>query len=181
MLLMILNLPYLLHVLAFIPYMQVSGLVRFFGKEYIFTSFCSSCICLNTRHTHIAISICSIQSIFYNVTIDVSNLESVKVILDNGAFATATWEVKKFQTPVQLRADYERTTVELGGSIAPSQIVFVDANGVEKVAKNGEVDFAATGYAIYSLNVADDCGAAREVKAITPSPFFCKSPTTVAS
>ena len=76
---------------------------------------------------------------------DAEGTYSVKVILDNGAFATATWEVKKFQTPVQLRADYERTTVELGGSIAPSQIVFVDANGVEKVAKNGEVDFAATG------------------------------------
>ena len=83
---------------------------------------------------------------------DAEGTYSVKVILDNGAFATATWEVKKFQTPVQLRIDYSRTTVELGGKISPDQIVFVDANGVEKAAKTGEYDFAATGYAIQSLS-----------------------------
>ena len=82
---------------------------------------------------------------------DAEGTYSVKVILDNGAFATATWEVKKFQTPVELRVDYARTTVELGGSISPEQIVFVDANGVEKAAKAGEYDFAATGYAVYNL------------------------------
>ena len=83
---------------------------------------------------------------------DVEGTYAVKVILDNGAFATAKWEVKKFQTPVELRVDYARTTVELGGTISPEQVVFVDANGVEKTAKSGEYDFAATGYAVYNLD-----------------------------
>ncbi len=82
---------------------------------------------------------------------DAEGIYTAKVILDNGAFATATWEVKQFQTPVQLRIDYNRTTVELGATIAPTQIVYVDANGVEKQAL-GEVEFAATGYAIYELS-----------------------------
>ena len=81
---------------------------------------------------------------------DAEGTYSVKVILDNGAFATATWEVKKFQTPVELRIDYSTKTVELGGQITPDQVVYVDANGVEKAAT--DADFAATGYAIESLD-----------------------------
>ena len=91
---------------------------------------------------------------------DAEGTYAVKVILDNGATATASWEVKQFQTPVQLRIDYNRTTVELGATIAPTQIVYVDANGVEKQAKT-EVQFAATGYAVYEL------GANGNARAIT--------------
>ena len=80
---------------------------------------------------------------------DAEGIYEFKVILDNGAYATASFEIKAFQTPVKLRIDYYTTTVELGGVIAPSQIVYVDANGVEKQAT--DADFAATGYAIYDL------------------------------
>lgn len=80
---------------------------------------------------------------------DAEGTYEVKAILDNGAYATATWEVKKFQTPVELRIDYSTKTVELGGQITPDQVIYVDANGVEKQAT--DADFAATGYAIESL------------------------------
>ena len=80
---------------------------------------------------------------------DAEGTYSVKVILDNGAYATATWEVKKFQKPVSLRIDYNTKTVELGATIAPAQIVYVDVNGVEKQATDSA--FAATGYAIAKL------------------------------
>ena len=84
------------------------------------------------------------------ILLDAEGTYTVKVILNNGAYATATWEVKKFQTPVQLRIDYATKTVELGGKIAPEQVVFVDVNGVEKQATN--VDFAVTGYAVQDLD-----------------------------
>ena len=82
-------------------------------------------------------------------TLDAEGTYEVKVILDNGAYATATWEVKKFQKPVKLRIDYPTTTVELGGKISPDQVVYVDANDVEKNAT--DADFAATGYAVQNL------------------------------
>ena len=81
---------------------------------------------------------------------DAEGTYAVKVILDNGAYATATWEVKKFQKPVALRIDYYTKTVELGATISPSQIVYVDANGVEKQAT--DATFAASGYAIADLD-----------------------------
>ena len=90
---------------------------------------------------------------------DAEGTYEVKVILDNGAFATAKWEVKQFATPVQLRIDYPTTTVELGGSITPEQVVYVDANKVEKDASK-DMDFAATGYAIATLG---DDEATRDV------------------
>ena len=80
---------------------------------------------------------------------DAEGTYSVKVILDNGAYATASWTVKKFQKPVALRIDYNTKTVELGATIAPAQIVYVDVNGVEKQATDSA--FAATGYAIAKL------------------------------
>ena len=86
---------------------------------------------------------------------DAEGTYEVKVILDNGAFATATWEVKQFATPVQLRIDYPTTTVELGGSITPEQVVYVDANKVEKDASK-DMDFAATGYAIATLGIGKE-------------------------
>ena len=79
---------------------------------------------------------------------DAEGVYSVKVILDNGAYATATWEVKKFETPVQLKIEYSTNTVELGGKITAS-LTYVDTNGVEKNAT--DADFAATGYAVESL------------------------------
>ena len=82
---------------------------------------------------------------------DAEGTYAVKVILDNGAYATATWEVKKFATPVTLRIDYPTTTVELGASITPDQIVYVDENKVEKDASK-DVEFAAAGYAVYDLS-----------------------------
>ena len=81
---------------------------------------------------------------------DAEGTYEVKVILDNGAYATAKWEVKQFATPVSMRIDYPRTTVELGASITPDQVVYVDANKVEKDASK-DMDFAATGYAIATL------------------------------
>ena len=82
-------------------------------------------------------------------TLDVEGTYSVKVILDNGAKATATWEVKKFQTPVQLRIDTAVSTVALGGYIG-AELTYVDANGVEKNAKDAEL--TATGYAVQNVN-----------------------------
>ena len=78
---------------------------------------------------------------------DAEGTYSVKVILENGAYATATWEVKRFQTPVALTIGYATKTVELGGNIT-GKMIYVDANGVQKVAKDAE--FAATGYAVAS-------------------------------
>ncbi len=85
---------------------------------------------------------------------DAEGTYAVKVILDNGAYATAKWEVKQFATPVSMRIDYPRTTVELGASITPDQVVYVDANKVEKDASK-DMDFAATGYAIATLGDDD--------------------------
>ena len=79
-------------------------------------------------------------------TLDAEGTYTVKIALDNGRYVTVSFEVKKFQKPVELKLDYNTTTVELGGSIEPSQIVYVDENGVEK--KAADVEFAATGYAI---------------------------------
>jgi len=81
-------------------------------------------------------------------TLDAEGTYSVKVILDNGATATATWEVKKFQTPVQLRIDTAVNTVALGASIG-AQLTYVDANGVEKNATDAKL--AATGYAVANV------------------------------
>ena len=79
--------------------------------------------------------------------LDAEGKYTVKAILDNGAYATATWEVKRFQTPVELKIDAP-STVELGSAITPD-LYYVDANGVEKRAKDAKL--AATGYAIYSF------------------------------
>ena len=82
---------------------------------------------------------------------DAEGTYAVKVILDNGAFATATWEVKKFQTPVEIVIDAP-ATVELGTNI-DVELSYVDVNGVEKDATDAEL--AATGYAISYLDKAN--------------------------
>ena len=83
-----------------------------------------------------------------------------KVMLNNGAYATATVEVKDFQEPVELKLVYPTATVELNGKIAPSKIVFVDANGVTLAADvPADVELSANGYAIenfYAEAVAAD-------------------------
>ena len=76
---------------------------------------------------------------------DAEGTYSVKVILDNGAYATASWEVKKFQTPVMLVIGTSTDVVELGGNIS-GELLYFDANGVQKAAKDAEL--AATGYAV---------------------------------
>lgn len=81
-------------------------------------------------------------------TLDAEGVYTVKAILDNGAFATATWEVKRFQTPVELRIK-AAATVELGKTLIP-ELEYVDANGVVKDATDAKL--AATGYAIYSFD-----------------------------
>ena len=79
---------------------------------------------------------------------DAEGTYTAKVILDNGAYATATWEVKKFGTPVELRIGSATKTVELGGKITLS-LDYVDANGVEKDAN--DADLAASGYAVENV------------------------------
>ena len=81
-------------------------------------------------------------------TLDAEGKYVVKAILDNGAFATASWEVKRFQTPVELRIK-AASTVELGKSLTP-ELEYVDVNKVVKDATDAKL--AATGYAIYSFN-----------------------------
>ncbi len=78
---------------------------------------------------------------------DAEGTYAVKVILDNGAVATATWEVKKFQTPVMMYIEVAKVA-ELGKSLLP-EAKYVDANGVVKEATDAE--FAATGYAVERL------------------------------
>ena len=71
---------------------------------------------------------------------------SVKVILDNGRSAVVTWEVKKFVAPVELKLVYKQEAVELNGTAELDSLVYVDANGVEKYAKDAKL--AANGYAV---------------------------------
>ena len=81
-------------------------------------------------------------------SLDAEGAYTVKAILDNGAYATAKFEVKKFQTPVSIFMEVA-DTVELGKAVAP-QAKYVDANGVIKKAKDANI--AATGYAISTLS-----------------------------
>ena len=80
--------------------------------------------------------------------LDAEGTYTVKAILDNGAFATATWEVKRFQTPVELKIN-AASNVELGKTLQPT-LKYVDVNGVVKTAKDAKL--AATGYAIASFD-----------------------------
>lgn len=77
---------------------------------------------------------------------DVEGTYSVKVILDNGRSAVVTWDVKKFGTPVELKLTYKQEAVELNAIAKMDSLVYVDANGVEKYAKDASL--AANGYAI---------------------------------
>ena len=81
-----------------------------------------------------------------NGNFNVEGTYTAKVILDNGRYTTVTWEVKKFATPVELKLTYKQEAVELSGSAVVDELVYVDANGVKKTAK--DADLAASGYAI---------------------------------
>ncbi len=99
----------------------------------------------------------------YNLVIgslDAEGTYTVKVILDNGAYATATWEVKKFQTPVMMYMELA-DVVELGKVVAPVA-KYVDVNGVTKTAKDAEI--TATGYAVSYLQAAGSGSAYIGVK-----------------
>ena len=87
-----------------------------------------------------------------NKPLDAEGIYTVKAILDNGSVATATWEVKKFQTPVKINIKAP-TTVELGKSVGVA-LEYEDANGVTKKANDAKL--AATGYAIskFSTGIA---------------------------
>ena len=79
-----------------------------------------------------------------------------KVVLDNGAYATAKVEVKEFQTPVSLHVEYPES-LELGATYEPAngKIYWLDANGTKKNAKTvagAKVDLAATGYAVANFD-----------------------------
>ncbi len=89
-----------------------------------------------------------------NGVLDAEGTYTVKAILDNGAYATATWEVKKFETPVSLKLTYSAPTVELGGVLYKDELMYVDVNGVEKDA-TGKVALAATGYAVQNFNTTN--------------------------
>ena len=70
---------------------------------------------------------------------------AVKVILDNGSYATAEWTVKKFATPVSLIIGFSTDVIELGAS-QQGELLYIDANGVQKYATDAET--YATGYAV---------------------------------
>ena len=84
---------------------------------------------------------------------DAEGTYTVKVILDNGAYATASWTVKKFQTPVQLVIGTSTDVVELGGTVV-GELLYIDANGVQKPAN--DADFTGTGYALTTADNAKD-------------------------
>ncbi len=77
---------------------------------------------------------------------DAEGTYTVKVALDNGKSATATFEVKEFATPVKLLLTYKQEAIELGGTAVIDTLRYVDANGVTKAAT--DVELAAKGYAI---------------------------------
>jgi len=77
--------------------------------------------------------------------LDAEGTYTVKAVLDNGKSATATWEVKKFQTPVRIIYGVTTDTIELGATINGS-LKYMDANGVMKTAT--DADFVADGYAV---------------------------------
>ena len=76
-----------------------------------------------------------------------------RVMLENGASATATVEVKKFVEPVELKLVYPVTAVELNGVIVPEEILFVDENGVTEDASD-DVVLSANGYAVAGFKAA---------------------------
>ena len=84
--------------------------------------------------------------------ITVEGTYTFKVVLNNGNYATATIEVKEFQTPVELVVEYPEAA-ELGATVTLGDLYWLDANKVEKDA-TGKVDLAATGYAVANFDAS---------------------------
>ena len=82
------------------------------------------------------------------VELDEEGDYTIKVILDNGASATATVTVSEFQTPVSIRLEYKAPSVELNGYNYMKDLKFVDANGVKTSKGTEEIKLAANGYAV---------------------------------
>ena len=90
--------------------------------------------------------------------LDVEGTYTFKVMLANGASATATITVKEFQTPVALKMIYKQNTVELDGEAVLDKLFYVDANGVTKsllikdrtgaITGIKDAKLAANGYAV---------------------------------
>ena len=82
------------------------------------------------------------------VELDEEGKYEFKVILENGAFTTATVEVKEFQKPVSIRLEYKAPSVELNGYNFMKDLKFIDANGVKTSKGTEEIKLAANGYAV---------------------------------
>ncbi len=102
-----------------------------------------------------------VYELYTTSTLDAEGTYTVKAILDNGAFATATFEVKRFGTPVTLYIECARN-VELGKHMIP-ELKYVDANGVTKAANDATM--SGTGYAIYALYDSNSYNALLDEKA----------------
>ena len=97
-----------------------------------------------------------------DVDLDEEGDYTFKVILKNGASATAKVTVKEFQTPVELKMEYKQNAVELNGEALLHKLYYVDANGVTKslIAKGTtgvvnrieEVKVVASGYAVKNFD-----------------------------
>ena len=90
-------------------------------------------------------------TIVMNETFDEEGTYEFKVTLDNGAYATASIEVKEFGTPVGIIFTYDADSVEIGGNIAPKAINWIDANNVTK-AIDSTVEIAVSGYAVADVD-----------------------------
>jgi len=92
-------------------------------------------------------------TIVMDETFDEEGTYEFKVTLDNGASATVAIEVKEFKTPVGIIFTYDADSVEIGGSIAPKAISWIDANYVTKAIDN-TVEIAVSGYAVADVTRA---------------------------
>lgn len=87
-------------------------------------------------------------------TFDKEGSYEIKIVLDNGNYVTVPFEVKRFETPVQILLDYNQTSIELNGTSNIPTVKYVDANGTKQSAKN-KVTIAATGYAIAKFDTTN--------------------------
>ena len=102
-------------------------------------------------------------------TFDKEGTYTFRLALKNGAYATASVEVKEFQTPVALKVAYPTTTVEVDGVLAPEAIYYVDANNVVKYLDatdfENEVKLSANGYAVDTFEAKTAAAGTVTVKA----------------
>lgn len=87
-------------------------------------------------------------------TFDKEGSYEIKVVLDNGNYVVVPFEVKRFETPVQILLDYNQSSIELNGTSNVPSVKYIDANGVKQNARN-KVTIAATGYAIAKFDTSN--------------------------